>query len=233
MHALEAETAYLEALVATLRGLLGTDVVGVYAGGSFALCGYEPGRSDLDVAVVTKDVVARSRLTALAGAVGHDSLPCPARGLELVVYPLAAVRVPTVAPGFLLNVNTGARMPARTDYEPVAGERHWFAVDRSVLAQNGIALFGPPARDVFAAPPRDELLPLLAESLRWYLREAPEDESGVLNACRALHFARRGEWLAKPVVRAETRAAVVRAGSPQALLRHAIAELDVTSPGAA
>ncbi|HEX2044866.1 MAG TPA: nucleotidyltransferase domain-containing protein [Gaiellaceae bacterium] len=233
MPALEAETGYLDALVAALRRLLGSDLVGVYAGGSYALGGYEPGRSDLDVAAVTEGFVARSRLTAVAKAVRHDSLPCPARGLELVVYPLGRVRVPTVAPGFLHNVNTGAGMRERVDYEPVAGERHWFAVDRSVLARHGVALAGPPAKEVFAEPPRAELRRLLADSLRWYLREAPGDESGVLNAWRSLHFARRGEWLAKPAVRVEALAALARAGSAEALLREAVAELDVTSPDAA
>jgi hypothetical protein len=230
MPGVQEETAYLAELVARLRKLLGSGLLGVYAGGSWALGGYEPGRSDLDVTAVTHGAVPRQRLSAVADRLRHESFPCPARGLELVVYPLAAVSVPTVDPGFLLNLNTGAGLAFRTDFEPAEGERHWFAIDRSVLAQHGLALFGPPAANIFSPPSRSDLLPLLAETLRWYLREAPGDESGILNACRALTFARQGVWLAKPAVRAEAWAALAERGGPEELLRSAIEELEASYP---
>ena len=46
---------------------------------------------------------------ALVEALRHEALPCPARGLELVVYPLATARSGGGEPGFELNLNTGAR----------------------------------------------------------------------------------------------------------------------------
>ena len=45
---------YHDELVARLRPTLGADLVGVYAGGSLALGGYDERRSDVDVAVVTR-----------------------------------------------------------------------------------------------------------------------------------------------------------------------------------
>lgn len=231
MPVLVRETAYLEQLVSRLRAALGPDLLGVYAGGSWALGGYEKGRSDLDVSAVTRAAVSRKRLERVAERVAHERLPCPARKLELVVYPLAAVVVPTVEPGFLLNLNTGAGAGTHVDYEPVAGERHWFAIDRSVLAGHGVALCGPPAAETFVPPTHGELLRLLADTLRWHLREAPDDEDGALNAARALHFARNGMWLAKPAVRDATKRELAACGSGADVLRRAAEELDRLAAG--
>src|SRR5215208_5448951 len=66
-------------------------------------------------------------------ALRHDAVPCPARGLELVVYALATVQQSTGAPGFELNLNTGARMDFRADHEPGEIEDFWFAIDRSIV----------------------------------------------------------------------------------------------------
>ena len=157
--------SYLAELTRRLRAVLGEALVGVYAGGSYALGEYVPGRSDLDVAVVVRGPIAPSLADALVAAVRHDALPCPARGLELVVYPLSVTSAPTAEAGFLLNLNTGAGMEFRADLDEAAAERHWFPIDRSILAQHGVALAGPPADAVFTALPRRELLPLLVASL--------------------------------------------------------------------
>lgn len=189
---------YLEELARRLRETLGTRLVGVYAGGSVALGAYEPGRSDLDVAAVSDGAVSAAEKEVLVARLRHEALPCPARGLELVLYPLAVTRGGTAAPGFELNLNTGSRMPCRVDVAPVPGETHWFAIDRSILAAHGIAVDGPPAGEVFAALPRAALVPLVAESLAWHERGLASGDDVVLNACRALRFAREGRWSSKP-----------------------------------
>ncbi|MFN8200506.1 MAG: hypothetical protein U0R72_19585 [Nakamurella multipartita] len=43
---------YLSELARRCTGLLGPELLGVYAGGSLALDGYQAGRSDIDVAVL-------------------------------------------------------------------------------------------------------------------------------------------------------------------------------------
>ena len=68
---------------------------------------------------------------------------------------------------FELNLNTGPG-DLRVDLAPQPGEEHWFAIDRSLLAGHGVALLGPPAAEVFASPPKEALLPVLAQGLRWY-----------------------------------------------------------------
>ena len=81
-----------------------------------------------------------------------------------------------------------------------AGEigSHWFAIDRSVLAQAGATLFGPPADEVFAAIPPDALRPVLAESIQWYIAHAADPSDAVLNACRALRYSEAGAGRRSP-----------------------------------
>jgi predicted nucleotidyltransferase len=197
MTGIEREYAYLTEVAARLRRVLGGNLVGIYAGGSYALGGYAPGRSDLDVAAVVREPLSRETVSEVVAAVRHEALPSPARKLELVVYTEAAARSRSAEADFELNLNTGASEPFRLDTEPQAGESHWFAVDRSVLAATGVTLYGPPAADVFRAPGREDLMPLLAEVLRWYRDHAADKEDAMLNAGRALHFAREGVWVPK------------------------------------
>lgn len=180
--------------------MLGDDLVGVYLSGSGALAAYAHGWSDVDVAVVVPDALDHAGKAALVAAVRHEALPCPARGLELVVYTLGTTRAGDVDPVFELNLNTGAAMGFHADeaLRPGAGG-HWFALDRSVLRHHGIPLRGPPARETFAAIPRAALIPVLLASLGWHgSQRAEELDNAVLNACRTLRFAREGVWSSKP-----------------------------------
>jgi predicted nucleotidyltransferase len=189
---------YHRELAGRLRGLLGAELVGVWAGGSYALGDFDPARSDLDVAAVARGPLAREAKLAVADALRHEALPVPARGLELVVYKAAAVGVPTAGEAFELNLNTGAQIPFRLDLEPGEIERHWFPLDRAILAAHGVAVLGPPAGEVFAPMPRELLLPAVHESLEWHLRRGVSgDDDAVLNACRSLRFLVEGRWSGK------------------------------------
>jgi hypothetical protein len=218
---------YLAELTRRLRGVLGDDLLGVYAGGSYALGAYEPGRSDIDVTAVAAGALTAATRGAIVERLRHEALPCPARGLELVVYPLATAHSGGGEPGFELNLNTGAEMGFRVDEEPGEIEGFWFAIDRAILREHGVALSGPAAADLFAPIPRATLLLLLQESIRWHRdSDVPLGSDTVLNTCRALRFATEGTWSSKreagvwvtdePIVRAALageelkRGAVVR-----------------------
>jgi hypothetical protein len=191
--------AYLAELTRRMRDQLGDALLGVYAGGSYALGAYEPGRSDVDVTAVVADPLAPDTKRALVAVLRHEELPCPARGLELVVYPLATARSGGGEPGFDLNLNTGGRMDFRADEAPGDIEGFWFAIDRAILRDHGVALHGPPPAELFAPIPRAALLPLLAESVRWHRDSGvPVGSDVVLNTARALHFAEHGRWVSKP-----------------------------------
>jgi hypothetical protein len=170
---------------------------------------YQPGRSDVDVALVVARPLAGPVKRALVDRLRHEALPCPARGLELVAYRREIAASGTPDPGFEVELNTGATMPFRATYDPaerpVADGRFWYALDRSILRQSGLALLGPPAADVFADPAPEELRGLLVAALRWWLAlptpsgddPAPGAEDAVLGACRSVVRWRDGVWLGK------------------------------------
>jgi hypothetical protein len=89
-------------------------------------------------------------------------------------------------------------MSFRLDLEPDPREAHWYAIDRAILHERGIALAGPAARDVFGPIPQAVLLPIVAESLHWHLDDEAEPDDAVLNACRALRYGVEGVWSSKP-----------------------------------
>ncbi len=201
---------YLAEIARRCRQRLGDDLVGVYAGGSLALHGYRPGRSDIDVAVVVRDAPDEDTKRALVEDLRQENLACPARGLELVVYRAQVAAAGDTEPGFEVELNTGARMAFRATYHPAdrppADGTFWYAIDRSILADHGRTVVGPPAPTVFRGPSEWDLAHLLAESLRWHLAApAAAGDDAVLNACRALHRVRDGRWLAKAAAGAAVR----------------------------
>ncbi|MGN9765266.1 nucleotidyltransferase domain-containing protein [Micromonospora sp. SD12] len=200
---------YLTDLVAAARDVLGDDLVGAYAAGSVGLGAYQPGRSDVDVALVCADALDAGRRRELVARLRHEALPCPARGLELVVYRREVARSGTPEPGFEVELNTGARMPFRATWaaadRPVEDGLFWYGLDRSILHQSGLALLGPPAAEAFADLSPADLRRLLTDALRWWLAlptppgdgPAPGAEDAVLGACRSLVRVRHGVWLSK------------------------------------
>jgi hypothetical protein len=200
---------YLTALVATAQEVLGPNLVAAYGAGSIALDAYQPGRSDIDVALVGEDPPDLAEKRELVARLRHEALPCPARGLELVLYRRTVAQSGTPEPGFEVELNTGAAMDFRATYagddRPAAEGRFWYALDRSILHQSGLALFGPPAAEMFADPSPADLRALLIEALRWWLarptpssdQPAPGMEDAVLGACRSLVRVREGVWLSK------------------------------------
>ena len=200
---------YLGELVEVARRILGTNLIAAYGAGSIALDAYEPGRSDIDVALVCEDALDLEQKQTLVSWLRHEALPCPARGLELVLYRRAVAQSGTPEPGFEVELNTGARMDFRATYasddRPAADGRFWYALDRSILHQCGYVLFGPPASEMFAEPSPAGLRALLVEALSWWLARptpardepAPGTEDAVLGACRSLVRVRDGLWLSK------------------------------------
>ena len=111
---------YLDRLVEVLQAQAPVDAV--YLVGSAALGGYEHGRSDVDVVAVTARSLSRDERLALAKAV--ESIPVPARKLELVVYPRGSDR-------WELNLNTGDHcQKEHVGLDPDTEPSFWFVLDR-------------------------------------------------------------------------------------------------------
>jgi len=200
---------YLTELVEAARRTLDENLVAAYVAGSVALGAYEPGRSDIDVALVCEDAVPRPLKQALVARLRHEALACPARGLELVLYRRSIAQAGTPEPGFEFELNTGAGITFRATYasedRPAADGRFWYGLDRSILHQSGYVIFGPPASEMVADLSPTDIRSLLVDALRWWIARptpsgdgpAPGAEDAVLGACRSLMRIRQGVWLAK------------------------------------
>ena len=189
---------YHRELVDRLEAILGERLLGVYAAGSFGLEDFDGARSDLDVFAVCTGAVTPDEKSAIIARLRDEALPCPARGLEFVLYPEETARTASGEAGFLLNLNSGPRIGFRADVEPGAIERHWFPIDRAIVRTAGVALVGPPPHELFAPIPRALLLPVVREALAWHRAPGNSgDDDTVLNACRSLHWLREDVWSSK------------------------------------
>jgi hypothetical protein len=190
---------YHRELVDRLTAILGGGLLGVYASGSFGLDDFDGARSDLDVFGVCSGTVTADEKRAIVFQLGEEALPCPARGLEFVLYPEETARMPSDEAGFVLNLNTGPRIRFRVDEQPSgAVERHWFPIDRAIVRTAGVALVGPPPQELFAPIPRALLLPVVREALEWHRIPGNScDDDTVLNACRSLRWLREDVWSSK------------------------------------
>ena len=208
-----AARGYLAALAARSRDILERDLIGVYATGSLALEGYQPGRSDIDVAVVVSGPLSAPAKQALVDGLRHETLPCPARGLELVAYRTEVAAAAADEPGFEVELNSGAAMPFRVTWTGQARREEdgtfWYAIDRNILAERGLTVYGPAAATIFRPVSDEQLVRLLIDSLRWHLSQPDADrdvdavpgpawtDDGILNACRGLQRMRSGHWSSK------------------------------------
>ncbi len=162
-------------------------LLGAYLHGSGALGGFVARKSDVDILFV-----ARRGLTAEEKRVAADVLsnhgPCPGSGIETSIILEACAREPE-AGAFEMHVTTG------TDAKVVDGAGHKGDSDLVLHVQvcraAGVALFGPPPSEVFGEVPRPLGLSRMRDELAWAMASASV-EYAVLNACRALRFAREG-----------------------------------------
>jgi hypothetical protein len=151
--------ADLRAYCAGLQEALGDDLVGVYLTGSAAASDFDPEWSDLDLFVVTRATLTGpqiERLRALHARLARelrwgDRLDVEYGGLDQLQPTGIAGETVFVVPGGELE--RGTSVSAADD---VFGVREW-----------GVALHGPPARDVFPPVSRETYL----ESRRAYLAD--------------------------------------------------------------
>src|SRR6266536_1587533 len=189
---------YLADLLDAAHAALGSNLIGAYAAGSIAFDAYLPGRSDVDVALVCEESLDPERRLDLISRLRHEALPCPARGLELVLYRREVAQSGTPEAGFELELNSGPRMQFRATNSvadrPAADGLFWYALDRSILHQRGLAVLGAAPEEMFADLSSVDLHRLLIDALHWWLalptlssdQPAPGAEDAVLGACRSL-----------------------------------------------
>ena len=187
---------YLEQLAGRLRARLDERLVGAWVVGSGALGDLDPERSDVDVQAVSAVRPLLAERERIAAELSHEALPCPARGLEFVLYAHEDLHAPE-GPAFCLNLDTGARIDRHVAYDAVQDPRFWFVIDVAIARQSGRTLAGPPAATVFPSLPRGLVLDALEEALAWFEREGADPAQTVLAACRSLAWAGDGRWRSK------------------------------------
>ena len=205
---------YARAAAGRVQRVLGAELLAVYLIGSGALGGAVAAQSDLDLVAVCADAPSAARTRRLVDALTREAMTWPVRGLEFVLYPRAAVATPSPTPQFALNLNVGPRMPLHLSTDPAAEPAHWFVIDLAILREHGVALLGPPARELVAPAPRAWLLQGLLDGLAWHLANDPALHQGVLNAARAWRYAVEGVWSSKD---AAAGWALARAEDPEPL----------------
>ena len=195
----EEVTRYLQAVTARVNDVFGDRVVGVYTTGSIALGGYRPGRSDIDLMAVVGGSEDLDLRWQLVRQLDHQVLACSAAGLEFVLYPLTTVSRPTLDAGYLINFNTGTALPPVTSFDPGDGPAFWYPIDRAITRQSGASLYGPPALQLFAELPYEDLLHIVIAAVEAHSdpQEGHLLDNAVLNGCRALSFADDRCWYAK------------------------------------
>jgi hypothetical protein len=185
---------YLTELTSRLEAQLGDRLVAAWVIGSGALGDFDPLRSDVDVQAVSDSRLDRARLQRLAGALSHDALPCPVRGLEFVLYAHVDLADPD-GPAFQLNLNTGPGMQQHEGFDPRPEPRFWFTLDVAIARQQARSLAGPPPSEVLPFLSRSLVVGALSDALAWY--RAYDDAQAVLAGCRAWAWTSDGTWRSK------------------------------------
>jgi len=190
-------SSYLDALGSRVRGELGSSLVAVTLVGSAGAGWYEPGVSDVDVAVVIERPLDEALARSLAANLSHSQLPCPARKLELVVYRRHLLARPKWPLPFELNLNTGRGTADHVGLDASAEAAHWFLLDLAIARERSTPLSGPPLHALLGEIPRPAVLEALRSALDWYDLDEPDHAASILAGCRAWHYADEGEWVSK------------------------------------
>ncbi|MDX6656368.1 MAG: hypothetical protein QOH62_1161 [Solirubrobacteraceae bacterium] len=210
---------YVQEVANRLRAALGDDLLAVFLVGSAALGDWVPERSDIDVMAVCAGPLSAAQRDRLVESLLHRALPCPARGLELVVYIRDAIGAPRRGLGFELNLNTGAGVGEHVSSDPGAEPAHWFLLDVSAARLHGRAISGPAPQALIGAVPAADVHAALIESLRWHREHEATSANAVLNACRSWRYAAEGTWSSKP----EAGRWALEHGADDVLVRRALA----------
>ncbi len=195
----------IEQLVKKISRLLASHLVGMYFDGSIALGDFDPGRSDIDLVVVTEDRLSDSAAAALAAL--HETLArsVPTWGEEIEVFYVSKRDLDQHAVenrNVHSYVERGTGGLLRTRPFGLGGLVHL-----RVLSQHGITITGPDIRELVVPVPDERLrrfAVLGAENRLHLYREDPTllarpgaRAFAVLTACRMLHTFHTGNVVPK------------------------------------
>ena len=192
----EAIDRYVERVAAEVCGVFGDRVAGVWLLGSLAYGGFGPA-SDVDIQAAVADPTSQE-IDALVDRISHPALPCPAAGLEFVLYDIEVLRDPTPPLPWSLNLNGGPARETKVSTDPGSESWHWFLLDLAVGRSTATTLRGRALDEVAGPVDRGDERAAIAESLRWHALHEAATPRQAHNAARGLRYLRTGVWGSKP-----------------------------------
>jgi len=193
----------LAELLAGIRQALGDNLVGFYLRGSLVTGDFDPATSDLDLLAVTDPPVDAAELAALADLHARlAAFPNPfATETEIAYIDRASLR----------RYQPGQRHPTLGRGETLAWTEHHenWVLERWVVREHGIALYGPDPRTLIDPIPAAALVTAVRTRLRNWVDwvNQPDDPDWLLprrhktyvieTMCRALYTLRQGELASK------------------------------------
>jgi predicted nucleotidyltransferase len=187
-----------------LQRLLGQNLLGIYLHGSLALGGFQPGRSDIDVIVVTAqriDLEIKRRCIELLLRI--SLMPCPLDIRFLVELDLFPYQHPlpcdlhyceTHRESFQQEIRSGSW----EGWNGKAQRDPDLAVHLTILQRYGICLSGKPIAEVFPPVPERDFRDTISKDVQVAQGKPLNDPiSFVLNACRACAYLQDGAILSK------------------------------------
>jgi predicted nucleotidyltransferase len=163
----------VERLDDELREALGDNLLGVYLHGSLAAGCFNPDRSDIDVLVVTHELLSDEQRAELTRRLSLLQL----RPHRIEMHSLAFEQLhPWRHPAPFDFYFFSKASEETTDPD--------LAAHITVVRSKGVALHGPPPTEVFPTVPHSDYADALVNDLHWTLREHPDDLYGALSPVR-------------------------------------------------
>ena len=194
------EYALLDALCADFRAVLGDKLAGFYAHGSIAFGCFRWETGDIDFLAVAKSPLTQAEKVALIRALLARTPDAPEKGIEMSVVLESVCRSFEHPAPFELHFSNAWLDRCAADAEGYCRAPHGgdpdLAAHFAVTREAGLALYGPPPKEMFAPVPREAVL----DSIRADVEDGDILENPVycaLNLCRALAYREESKLLSK------------------------------------
>jgi len=188
----------LDTLCRRYNDILGSNFIGMYVHGSYAMGCFNPLKSDLDYIIVCEDVPGDSEKKAIMDTTIAFERFAPAKGLEMHVILRRDCTEVCYPPRFELHYSGAHTEAYLSDPDMyigyMRGEDPDLGAHLTVMYHRGIKIAGPDISEVFRAVPKSHYTDSVMEDLGWSENDAMYH---VLNRCRTLALAKDGMVLSK------------------------------------
>jgi streptomycin 3"-adenylyltransferase len=191
----------LDEIVASMKRLLGDNLVGVYLHGSLAMGSFNPNSSDVDFLVVTKTKLSPELRRSLATSMIELTKHAPAKGIEMSVFTLEALRnfmYPTPYEFHFSNVWIERYQNDEVDLTDDNKVDADLAAHLTITKARGVALYGEPIEVVFPDIPTQQYTDSIVADAKSILDDMTSDPVyNVLNLCHVWAYLEEGKITSK------------------------------------